>query len=58
MAAAIALISLNAVKIRHILISAVIYLLLSLPIYFTMLINVMDWEYKEFGEYRVFSAKE
>ena len=43
-AAAVALICLKAVKIRHILISAVLYLLMSFPICFTMLINVMGWD--------------
>lgn len=41
LAAAIALVCLKAVKIRHILISAFVYFLLSFPIYLTMLINAM-----------------
>lgn len=44
LAAAIALVCLKAVKIRHILISAFVYFLLSFPIYLTMLINAMGWD--------------
>ena len=42
--AAIVLIRFKLVKVRHVICSAALYLLISFPIYITMLINVAGWD--------------